>query len=275
MRLLLLTCVMAASFSACTTPDAVAREHPFLDRFREAMAFVPPSMNSVWLLDLRDVDWPSELSELAVNHLVVRCGRDHDSWAGWQQRQMFDGVIIEDYGAQGVPPGRLESLGELQRWGDREVRFRPSRDIGVGQKAPATWSASIDGRFLLIADTENLLRVALDRPNGEILEVARADVAVPDDAVTFVYHRFTQAALPTVSGGDQKWVAMVLMAQPARFACWGTERAPVPRDVAREFVHSRHGDVHVWTAVAEGSFAELYVERMIELMLLMGEMVFV
>jgi hypothetical protein len=157
---LLLACVAACGTSAPTAsrPPATAA---WLARFADAMEFVPDGMSSWSFHDLRAVP----LSTLPESRkcLDVACGRRFQS-----PRDVgggaHEGVTIQDYGTDGIPQRARDDVGDARpaiagapTWrraasgdGERPVRYEQ-------------WTAFVDGRFVVVATSEALMRQALQR----------------------------------------------------------------------------------------------------------------
>ena len=188
---------------ACTSAPTPHLQHPFVGRFADALAFVPPGMDRLMLTDCEIVAPGAKRTSKRL--LEVRCGRaanvpepdQVDANSAWStvlsRRQWFEGVTIADYGAAGVPREEFEALGEPQGTiAGRTVRVRGEHQVGLGQTSPATWSAVFGDRFLVVADSAALLELALSRPHGDIAATLMHEVELGADAGWVVFEATTR-----------------------------------------------------------------------------------
>jgi len=148
---------VALATASCATPATQpSTTTAWLERFADAIKFLPAGMRSHWFSDGRG--WPRDTAEPRFQCLAVHCGRDFqppaDLGAG-----PWEGVAVEDYGNRGVPAERLADLGEARPgiagasvW----ERPRSAKDLPCD-----AWIAIVAERFVVSASSEALLREAL------------------------------------------------------------------------------------------------------------------
>lgn len=149
--------VALATASCATPPTQLSTTNAWLERFADAIKFLPAGMQSHWFSDYRG--WPSGDGKSTIQHLALSCGRDFQPptllGAG-----PYEGVDVEDYGSRGVPAERLANLGEPRPsiagasvW----VQLPKARQAGYAH----AWIAIVAERFVVSASSETLLREAL------------------------------------------------------------------------------------------------------------------
>ena len=184
--------VLLAGLCACSSSPPHL-QHPFVGHFAEALAFVPQGMDRIMLKEGAGQGVFEDGSQ-AVRE--IECGRPRREWspketgqAGlFKRRKLFEGVTISDYGSTGLAGSHLATLGEPH--GDVSgyaVLFRDEHEVGLQQLAPATWSVVVDDRFLVVADSVELLQSALARPHGDIAATLVRAVDVATDAYLVAY----------------------------------------------------------------------------------------
>lgn len=184
------TLLLAACASAPARPS---QQHPFVACFAEALAFVPPGMDRICLSDFLAMERVDHRPQGKLRE--VQCGRELRSTEPaaadlpaamgnlWARRQWFEGVTITDYGGTGVPSRARDALGEPSgEVAGHAVCFLSERDVGFGQRAPATWSTIVEDRFVIAANSEELLQSALRRTPPDITTTLLRDVDIADDA---------------------------------------------------------------------------------------------
>lgn len=184
--------LVLVTFGACASSPPHL-QHPFVGRFAEALAFVPQGMDRIMLKEGAG-EGIFDVGSQAIRE--IECGRSlrerspkEAGEAGFLRRlKLFEGVTISEYGNAGLAASHLATLG--QPHGDVSgytVRFRDEHEVGLQQLAPATWSVVVDDRFLIVANSVELLQSALARPHGDIAATLVRAVDVAADAYLVAY----------------------------------------------------------------------------------------
>jgi hypothetical protein len=231
--------------AACASAP-VSAPRSFLARFEAARAFVPDGMTSFW--------WntqPLGMAALDAAAVELRCGRNHQPSEFPFVGGAFDGVTIEDFGVVGVSAARYRELGEPRATADGlPIWFTPANPISATQYVdqPEQWTTIVDGRFVVTANGEGLLREALRRPAG----------ACFDDVLAVVDPRPNTAGVVCRQLPDQpEPIALVLTNSPVCFEFWSGDAPQAPALFEHWQVkwHERRGRFDAWTHASDPSDA--------------------
>jgi len=254
--------------SSCTTSPRPPSSSgsSFLQLFDDAAMFVPDDMDSIWLSDWRAPEIRGFRDH--TPHLELWCGRDHGNWPGWTHRQTFVGVRVEDYGKSPIPAARRDQLGDAtDPIAGAPMWHKPEHKVGVAQITPATWATIIDNRFIVIADSKQLMRDALARRRGSIVADMVRDMEIPADSLSVVYHQIDRF--------EVEWHGLLLATTPPRAEWWGIPEEPDNYSSNTPLSHDTRRGTDVWHVKLEGDGREASMHSWLGQATAFGLMIFI